>query len=99
MVEYPEWLANVIPVRVGNSSELIGPGRWLAKGIVGHDQAEPDLNWAAILLAQPDPISSQRASGPAQPYVKKKIILFNKLLSFSIICFSSTMISLLQIML
>ena len=51
--------------RAGNSSGLIGSGR--ANGIVRPDRAGPNLNWAAILLAQPDSISGQRASGSAHP--------------------------------
>ena len=34
--------------------------------------AGSNLHWAAILLAQPNPISGQQASGPAQTYVYPK---------------------------
>ena len=46
-----------------------------AKGILGSDQAGPDLNRASILLAQPSPISGHRASlGECE---KKKLNYFH----------------------
>ena len=35
----------------GNAGELIGPGRYRSKGIVGPDWIGPDLNRVAISLA------------------------------------------------
>ena len=49
----------------------------------------PDLNKAAILLAQPDPISCQRAS---PTYVKKKVKLFYSINYFPSLLFVSVQV-------